>query len=126
MSRPTPRVCPRHRSRARRRLVAREDGRGVLEDERGRANVAQVGDRRQRRVDRQPVLRLERIVAVPVPADRVAMMRAAFEKTMTDETFLADAARLRLVIEPMSHQELARITAKVVSSPKEVVELAKF
>ena len=45
---------------------------------------------------------------------------------MKDEAFLADAARLRLVIEPMTHQELARITAKVVSSPREVVELAKF
>ena len=54
------------------------------------------------------------------------MLRAAFEKTMKDEAFLADAARLRLVIQPMSHQESARITAKVVASPKEVVELAKF
>ena len=61
-----------------------------------------------------------------VPAERVEMLRAAFEKTMKDEAFLADAARLKLVIEPMTHQELARITAKVVSSPKEVVELAKF
>ncbi len=60
-----------------------------------------------------------------VPADRVAMMRAAFEKTMKDEAFLADAKRLNLTIEPMSHQKLAEITAKVVSAPKEVVELAK-
>ena len=61
-----------------------------------------------------------------VPMDRVDMLRAAFAKTMKDQVFLADAARLKLVIEPMSHEELERITAKVVGSPKEVVELAKF
>jgi tripartite-type tricarboxylate transporter receptor subunit TctC len=60
-----------------------------------------------------------------VPADRVAMLRAAFEKTMKDKDFLADAARLRLTIEPMSHEELARITVKVVTAPKDVIELAK-
>jgi hypothetical protein len=52
-------------------------------------------------------------------------MRKAFEATMKDEAFLADAKRLQLVIEPMSHQEMARITDKVLSAPKEVVELAK-
>ncbi|MDB5571477.1 MAG: Tripartite-type tricarboxylate transporter, receptor component TctC [Hyphomicrobiales bacterium] len=60
-----------------------------------------------------------------VPEARVAMMRKAFEATMKDEAFLADAKRLQLVIEPMSHQEMARITDKVLSAPKEVVELAK-
>ncbi len=60
-----------------------------------------------------------------VPADRVAMLRSAFESTMKDEAFLADAKRLNLTIEPMTHQELARITLKVVSAPKDVVELAK-
>jgi hypothetical protein len=44
---------------------------------------------------------------------------------MKDEAFLADAKRLSLTIEPMTHQKLAEITAKVVSAPKEVVELAK-
>jgi tripartite-type tricarboxylate transporter receptor subunit TctC len=61
-----------------------------------------------------------------VAADRVAMLRAAFEKTMKDEAFLADAKRMNLTIEPMSHEVLARITEKVVSAPKEVVDLAKF
>lgn len=61
-----------------------------------------------------------------VPGDRVAMLRAAFERTMTDPVFLADAKRLNLTIEPMSHVELARITEKVVSAPKDIVELAKF
>lgn len=60
-----------------------------------------------------------------VPDDRVAMLRDAFEKTMTDPAFLADAARLRLAIEPMSHQELARMTAKVVGASREVIDLAK-
>ena len=60
-----------------------------------------------------------------VPADRVAMMREAFQKTMKDEAFLADAKRLNLTIEPMTHEQLAKITAKVVSAPKEVIELAK-
>lgn len=60
-----------------------------------------------------------------VPDDRVAMLRAAFESTMKDPAFLADAKRLTLTIEPMSHQELARITLKVVNAPQAVVDLAK-
>jgi len=60
-----------------------------------------------------------------VPADRVAALRAAFEATMKDPAFLADAKRLSLVIEPISHQELARITGKVVNASKEVLDLAR-
>lgn len=60
-----------------------------------------------------------------VPDDRVAMLRAAFESTMKDPAFLADAKRLTLTIEPMSHQDLARITLKVVNAPQAVIDLAK-
>ncbi|MDB5651916.1 MAG: Tripartite-type tricarboxylate transporter, receptor component TctC [Hyphomicrobiales bacterium] len=60
-----------------------------------------------------------------VPADRVAMLRAAFESTMKDPAFLADAKRLSLTIEPMPYQELERITLKVVNASPDVIELAK-
>ena len=60
-----------------------------------------------------------------VPAERVAMLRKAFDDTMKDADFLADAKRLRLTIEPMSHEVLTQLTRKVVGAPKDVVDLAK-
>ena len=60
-----------------------------------------------------------------VPADRAKMMRAAFEATMKDADFLAEAAKLRIAIEPISGDTLAAITKQIVETPKEVLELVK-
>ncbi len=60
-----------------------------------------------------------------VPAERAQALRKAFELTMKDPGFLADAAKLKLYIEPISGDELARITRLIVDAPKDVVELAK-
>jgi tripartite-type tricarboxylate transporter receptor subunit TctC len=60
-----------------------------------------------------------------VPAERAQALRKAFELTMKDPGFLGDAAKLKLYIEPISGDELARITRLIVDAPKDVVELAK-
>jgi tripartite-type tricarboxylate transporter receptor subunit TctC len=60
-----------------------------------------------------------------VPAERAQALRKAFELTMKDPGFLADVAKLKLYIEPISGDELARITRLIVDAPKDVVELAK-
>ncbi len=60
-----------------------------------------------------------------VPADRVALLRKAFDATMKDADFLADAQKKKLPIESTDWQELTKVTAKVVGTPKEVAELAK-
>ena len=60
-----------------------------------------------------------------VPTERAQALRKAFELTMKDEGFLADAKKLRLYIEPISGDELARITKLIVDAPKDVIDLAK-
>ncbi len=60
-----------------------------------------------------------------VPADRAKMMRAAFEATMKDQDFLAEASKLRIGIDPISGDVLARITKQIVETPAEVLDLVK-
>jgi hypothetical protein len=56
------------------------------------------------------------------PADRVAALRVAFDKTMADPDFRATAKRAKLEIDPVPGTKLQDIVAKVFSSPKPVVE----
>jgi tripartite-type tricarboxylate transporter receptor subunit TctC len=60
-----------------------------------------------------------------VPNDRVEALRRAFDATMKDPDFLAQAKKFSLAIEPTSHDEMARLTEKVIKAPKEVLEFAK-
>ena len=61
-----------------------------------------------------------------VPADRVAALRAAFEATLADPNFLADAAKERLEIRPMSGKELAELINSVIETPIAVREKVKL
>jgi tripartite-type tricarboxylate transporter receptor subunit TctC len=56
-----------------------------------------------------------------VPADRVAALREAFDKTMTDPGFLADAAKAHMEVSPVSGEQVAKLIAEVLASPKDVV-----
>lgn len=60
-----------------------------------------------------------------VPADRVAALRKAFEAMIKDPIVLADAAKKRLPIDPTSAEDLTKVTAKVIATPKDVAALAK-
>ena len=60
-----------------------------------------------------------------VPADRLQAMRQAFDKTMTDPQFLAQAEKQGLEIDPLSGQEIQKIIARMYAMPKAVVERAK-
>ncbi len=60
-----------------------------------------------------------------VPADRVATLRKAFEAMIKDPVMLADAAKKRLPIDPTTAEDLTKVTAKVVATPKDVAALAK-
>jgi tripartite-type tricarboxylate transporter receptor subunit TctC len=60
-----------------------------------------------------------------MPADRAAALRRAFDDTMKDPAFLADAAQRRLEILPMSGEAVAAIVQKVVATPPDVVERVK-
>lgn len=60
-----------------------------------------------------------------VPADRVEALRKAFVKTMNDPEFLADAARLKLRVEPRDGAELDALVDKAFATPKPVIEKFK-
>lgn len=64
-----------------------------------------------------------RPIAAPpgVPKDRVNLLRRAFDATMMDPEFLADARRLRLEITPAAGEEVQRNVHQVLTTPKEIV-----
>ncbi|HXF75814.1 MAG TPA: tripartite tricarboxylate transporter substrate-binding protein [Methylomirabilota bacterium] len=62
------------------------------------------------------------IVAPPgVPADRVKVLREAFNKTVTEAVFLAEAERRRLEIDPTRWDEMESLARDVMATPPEVV-----
>ena len=56
-----------------------------------------------------------------VPEARVAAIRRAFDATMKDKEYLAEAEKLKLEIDPMSGEELARTLAEMAKTPADVV-----
>ena len=59
-----------------------------------------------------------------VPADRVVALRTAFDATMADPEFLADAAKSNLDIEPLTGAQIAQILSSAYALPKDIIEKA--
>ncbi len=57
-----------------------------------------------------------------VPADRVEALRKAFNDTMKDPDFLAEAEKLKLDIDPLNGKQVSELVAQVLATPKDVVE----
>jgi tripartite-type tricarboxylate transporter receptor subunit TctC len=65
------------------------------------------------------------IVAEPgIPPERAAALRAAFMATMADPEFVAEMGKRGLGIEPLSGEEVQKIIAAAVATPRELVEQA--
>jgi tripartite-type tricarboxylate transporter receptor subunit TctC len=65
------------------------------------------------------------IVAGPkVPAERIAELRKAFDDTMKDPEFLADAKKLDIEIEPVSGEEMAATVARLSKYDKAAIARA--
>jgi tripartite-type tricarboxylate transporter receptor subunit TctC len=60
-----------------------------------------------------------------VPADRIAALRAAFDATMKDPEFLADAEKQRMTVTPMTGSEVETSIKKLYQSPPDIVAAAK-
>src|SRR5258706_11086889 len=56
-----------------------------------------------------------------VPPDRVALLRRAFDDTMRDPIFLADAGRLKLEIDPLTGEQVQEVVTQVLGTPKPVL-----
>lgn len=65
------------------------------------------------------------LTAPEVPAERIAALRKAFDATMTDSEFLADAKRSRLDVSPVSGVELQQIIEDLVATPPAMIAAAK-
>jgi tripartite-type tricarboxylate transporter receptor subunit TctC len=65
-------------------------------------------------------------VAPPkLPAERAAALRAAFDATMKDPDFLADAKKAQLGISPMTGAELAQLLRQLYASPQTAILAAR-
>jgi len=58
-----------------------------------------------------------------VPAERVKIIREAFDKTMKDPEFLAEAKRLHRPVDPLSGEELQQVFNKDVNPSPEMFEI---
>ena len=56
-----------------------------------------------------------------VPAARVAAIRHAFDATMKDKEFLAEAAKLKIEVDPMTGEAIAAMLEQISKTPADVV-----
>jgi tripartite-type tricarboxylate transporter receptor subunit TctC len=59
-----------------------------------------------------------------VPAERVAIMQKAFDAALKDPGFLAEAAKLRLEIDPLTGAQIAALLKTAYSAPQPIVARA--
>jgi tripartite-type tricarboxylate transporter receptor subunit TctC len=59
-----------------------------------------------------------------IPADRKAALVAAFDATMKDPEFLAEAKRLNIDVNPVGAKALEDLLAELYATPKDVVKKA--
>jgi tripartite-type tricarboxylate transporter receptor subunit TctC len=59
-----------------------------------------------------------------VPADRLAALRAAFDKLVVDADFLREAERVKAEVDPTPGAELQKFVNTILTTPKDVVDRA--
>jgi tripartite-type tricarboxylate transporter receptor subunit TctC len=60
-----------------------------------------------------------------VPSDRLGALRAAFDATLKDAGFLADARQQKLEVDPVSGDQIKALVRSVYASPPAVIERAR-
>ena len=56
-----------------------------------------------------------------VPPDRVAALRRAFDATMKDAAFIAEAAKLQFDVDPLTGEAVQALVGQLAATPREVV-----
>jgi tripartite-type tricarboxylate transporter receptor subunit TctC len=89
--------------------------------------LATTGEQREilKLISSPPGLGRPFITPPDIPAERLAILRRAFEATLKDPAFLAEAEKLKLEIEPMSGDEVTQIVRDVVNASPDVVAQAR-
>jgi tripartite-type tricarboxylate transporter receptor subunit TctC len=57
-----------------------------------------------------------------VPAERVRALRRAFDATMKDPAFVADAQKLQLELSPMTGEAMQALVADLATTPPAIVD----
>ena len=66
------------------------------------------------------------LVAPPgLPEDKAALLRRAFDATMQDPEFLAEAAKMDADINPTNGADVQQLVARIYATPQPVIERAK-
>jgi tripartite-type tricarboxylate transporter receptor subunit TctC len=65
------------------------------------------------------------MVSSKVPADRVAILRRAFDAMVADPQFRSEAERLKLLVTPMTGDEVTRRIGALYATPADVVARAR-
>jgi tripartite-type tricarboxylate transporter receptor subunit TctC len=73
----------------------------------------------------QTVFHRSYIAPPETPPEQLAILRAAFDKTVVDPQFLADAEKMRIDIEPLSGAKVQAVVAKLYQTPQAIVERAR-
>jgi hypothetical protein len=60
-----------------------------------------------------------------VPPDRVAALRRAFDATMKDSEFIADAAKTAIDIDPVDGRAAEQVISAIYATPKDIVDRVK-
>ena len=73
----------------------------------------------------QTVFHRSYIAPPETPPAQIEVLRKAFDATMADKEFLADAERTRVDIEPLSGAKVQEVVAKLYAAPPAIVERAR-
>jgi len=73
----------------------------------------------------QQVFQRSYIAPPQTPAEPLGILRTAFDATMKDAAFLADADKMKISITPLSGGKVQDLIAKLYATPKEFIERAK-
>ncbi len=66
------------------------------------------------------------MIASPgIPADRVKILRDAFNKTTNDPEFIAETKKRKFDLDPVSGEEMESLAKEVINQPAEIVERMK-
>jgi tripartite-type tricarboxylate transporter receptor subunit TctC len=97
-----------------------------LKDVPSLADVAKTEDVRQimRLVYGGQDMNIPLMLPPDVPADRVAALRAAFDATMKDPEFLAEARKIGADVSPMSWREVEKLIHSAYATPASIIERA--
>ncbi len=56
-----------------------------------------------------------------VPAERIAALRRAFDATMKDAAFIAEASKLRFDVDPLTGEQVQALVGELAATPRDVV-----